>query len=151
MWYGSVHGDDGLPPTLQNMNPSIRNILAVVAGVVVCMLLNGLLLGLLMELLGSPEGLTPNDTGTYHLLGPEHFAAPFLAHSVPSLVGALLASLLAANSHRSMALAVGAVHLLGGVAAAFMIPAPTWFIAMDLLLAYVPMARLGWKLSGRPV
>lgn len=132
------------------MNPILRNILAVVVGVVLCMLLNGLLLGVQMQLIGTPDGFSPNDPGTFVLLGPKHYAAPFLAHSVPSLVGALLASLLAANSHRTMALVVGFVHLLGGIAAAFMIPAPTWFIAADLLLAYLPMAWLGWKLSRRP-
>ena len=32
--------------------------------------------------------------------------------------------------------------LCGGVAASFMIPAPAWFIALDLLAAYLPMAWL---------
>lgn len=80
------------------MNPILRNILAVVVGVVLCMLLNGLLLGVLMQLIGTPDGFSPNDPGTFVLLGPKHYAAPFLAHSVPSLVGALLASLLAATA-----------------------------------------------------
>jgi hypothetical protein len=129
------------------MNPILRNILAVMAGVVLCMSLNSLLLGILMRSIGTPDGFIPNAPDTYVLLGPEHYAAPFLAHSIPSLLGAVLASLLAARSHRAMALAVGFVHLLGGIAAAFMIPAPSWFIAVDLLLAYIPMALLGWTIS----
>jgi hypothetical protein len=48
-----------------------------------------------------------------------------------------------------MALIVGGLFLLGGVMAAFQIPAPAWFVTTDLLIAYVPMALLGWKLSGR--
>lgn len=30
-----------------------------------------------------------------------------------------------------------------------MIPAPTWFIALDLVVAYIPMAWLGLTLANR--
>ena len=43
---------------------------------------------------------------------------------------------------------LGIFHLLGGIAAAVMIPAPLWFIVVDLVLAYIPMAWLGAKLTG---
>ena len=49
----------------------------------------------------------------------------------------------------TFALVVGFVHLLGGIAAAFLIPAPVWFIALDLVIAYVPMAWLGGKFVSR--
>lgn len=53
-------------------------------------------------------------------------------------------------SYRSaMSYAVGVVFLAGGVAAAFMIPAPVWFIALDLVGAYIPMAWLGIELGRR--
>lgn len=50
---------------------------------------------------------------------------------------------------------IGGGFLAGGVAAAFMIPAPAWFIALDLLLAYLPMAWLAiaagrWLQRGTP-
>ena len=35
----------------------------------------------------------------------------------------------------------------GGIAMAVTIPAPAWFIATDLALAYVPMAILGSRLA----
>jgi hypothetical protein len=35
------------------------------------------------------------------------------------------------------------------VAASFMIPAPAWFIALDLLVAYLPMAWLATQLGAR--
>lgn len=132
------------------MNPTLRNILAVVAGVVACLFMNGTLLGAMMKLNPGPAGFDPNVPDTYVLLGARHLLNPFVAHALPSLVGAGLAALLAAHSHRTMALVVGFVHLLGGIAAAFMIPSPVWFIALDLVVAYLPMAWLGWKLSGRP-
>ena len=42
---------------------------------------------------------------------------------------------------------VGAFYLLGGIAASSMIPAPLWFIALDLVVAYIPMAWLALKLG----
>jgi hypothetical protein len=48
----------------------------------------------------------------------------------------------------TLALAVGGLHLMGGIAAAFMIPAPVWFVVLDLTLAYLPMAWLGGRLAG---
>lgn len=44
------------------------------------------------------------------------------------------------------ALGIGGFFLLGGIAAATMIPAPTWFIVVDLLFAYIPMAWIAGKL-----
>jgi hypothetical protein len=44
---------------------------------------------------------------------------------------------------------IGAVFLCGGVAASFMIPAPAWFIALDLLVAYLPMAWLSIQIGTR--
>ena len=131
------------------MSPILRNILAVVVGAIVCMMLNGLLLGAMMKIMGTPAGFDPNTPGTYNLLGPAHFLSPFIAHAVPSLIGGLIAALIAASRKITMALIVGGLHLLGGIAAAFMIPAPAWFIAADLILAYLPMAWIGGWLGSR--
>jgi len=133
------------------MNPTIRNVLAVAVGAVVCVILNGLLLGLMMKVIQPPIGFDPNDPATYSLLQTEHFMSPFVAHSVPSFVGALIAALIAASRKMTCALIVGALHLIGGIAAAFMIPAPTWFIALDLTMAYLPMAWLGGLIGSRGV
>lgn len=130
------------------MGSIVRNILAVILGAFVCMMLNGLLLGLMMKVVPPPEGFDPQVFSTYHLLEAKHLMAPFMAHAVPSLIGGLLAALIAATRKMTFALVVGGLHLLGGIAAAYMIPAPTWFIVLDLGVAYLPMAWLGGKLGG---
>ena len=81
-----------------------------------------------------------------HLFQPKHFIMPFLDHSLGSLVGGLVAALIAGSRKVTFALVIGGIHLLGGIAAAFLIPAPVWFIAIDLIVAYLPMAYLGGKL-----
>jgi len=131
------------------MNPVLRNILAVIIGAVVCVLLNGFLLGLMMKAIPPAEGFDPNDLNTYGLLQAKHLLSPFVAHAVPSVVGGLVAALIAASHKMAFALVVGGLHLIGGIAAAFMIPAPVWFIVLDLGLAYLPMAWLGGRLASR--
>ena len=84
-----------------------------------------------------------------HLFEPRHFIMPFLAHAVGKLAGALAAYLIAASYQGQFAYVIGAVFLCGGVAASFMIPAPPWFIALDLLLAYLPMAWLAIRIGSR--
>lgn len=125
------------------MHPLLRNILAVVLGIVVCFFLNGFLLGVLMQWIGTPEGFDPQDLATYGRLQGIHYLSPFLAHAVPSLVGGAIAAGVAATRKTAMAMIVGGLHLVGGIMAAFMIPAPVWFVVADLTLAYLPMAWLG--------
>jgi hypothetical protein len=93
----------------------------------------------------SPEGLSK----AMHLFEPRHFIMPFLAHAVGTLAGALAAYLIAASYKAQIAYVIGAVFLCGGLAASFLIPAPTWFIALDLLAAYLPTAWLGIQIGTR--
>ncbi len=135
------------------MNPTLRNILAVIAGVIIGAIVNGALITVSGSVIPPPAGVDPSDMESLragiHLFETKHFIFPFLAHALGTLVGALVASLIGASKRMILALIVGVLFLIGGVLAAFMIPAPAWFIALDLLVAYIPMAWLGWKLSGR--
>lgn len=79
----------------------------------------------------------------------KYYIFPFLAHALGTLAGAATAALIAASHKVWFALAIGIVFLIGGLMAVFMIPAPIWFIVADLVLAYIPMAWLGWGLAGK--
>jgi hypothetical protein len=93
----------------------------------------------------NPESLAKG----IHLFEFRHFMMPFLAHALGTLFGAFAAYLIAGSHKSAMAGVIGAVFLCGGVAASFMIPAPAWFIALDLLGAYIPMAWLGIWIGSR--
>ncbi|MBK7829325.1 hypothetical protein [Nannocystis sp.] len=133
------------------MNPLLRNILAVIAGAVVCLFVNGLLISISASVIPPPDGVDPSNLASIkaHMdaFQPKHFVFPFLAHTLGSLVGAWIAAMIAASQKLTLALAVGALHLVGGIAAAFMIPAPGWFIVLDLGAAYLPMAWIGGTLG----
>jgi hypothetical protein len=131
----------------------LRNVLALLAGIAIGGGVNMALITLSPSLIPPPAGVDVDSAESLskamHLFEPRHFMMPFLAHAVGTLAGALAAYLIAASYKAQMAYAIGAVFLCGGVAASFMIPAPAWFIALDLLAAYLPMAWLGIRIGTR--
>jgi hypothetical protein len=122
----------------------LRVILALVAGVFIGGIVNMGLIMLGSAIVSAPAGVDVTDAesvaASAHLFQPRHFLFPFLAHAVGTLVGATAAHLFAGSHRNAAAWAVGAVFFAGGIAAARMIPAPTWFVVADLVLAYFPMA-----------
>ena len=131
----------------------LRNALALLVGVVVGGGVNMALITLSPSLIPPPAGVDVTDAESLsramHLFQPRHFVMPFLAHALGTLAGALAAYLIAASYRAQIAYVIGVVFLCGGVAASFMIPAPAWFIALDLLAAYLPMAWLGIRIGAR--
>lgn len=135
------------------MPSALRIALALIAGLVVGGGVNMALIMLGPSLIPPPPGADMTTAeglqAAMPLLEPKHFLAPFLAHAVGTLVGALVGSLITASRRAVVAYVVGAVFLCGGVAASFMIPAPTWFEVLDVVVAYLPMAWLGLSLANR--
>lgn len=131
----------------------LRNVLALVTGIVIGGGVNMALVLLGPLLIPPPAGVDVSSAESMskamHLFEPRHFIMPFLAHALGTLAGALVAYLIAATYKVQLAYVIGAVFLCGGVAASFMIPAPTWYIALDLLAAYLPMAWLGNQIGAR--
>lgn len=135
------------------MNPILKNILALVGGVVVGGIINMGLIMISSSIVPLPEGVDPTNMESLkenmHLFEAKHFLFPFLAHALGTLVGAWIAAKLSTDKHMMWALVVGLFFLIGGVTNAFVLPAPTWFIALDVIAAYLPMAWIGGRLATR--
>jgi hypothetical protein len=135
------------------MKTVARNVLAVLLGIIVGTAVNMALVALGPMVIPPPAGVNMSDATSLnrsmHLLEPQHFLFPFLAHAFGTFAGAAVAFLLAANHRLSMSIIIGAFFLLGGIAATTMIAAPTWFMAVDLLFAYLPTAWLGGRVASR--
>jgi hypothetical protein len=133
------------------MPNTLRNVIALPAGIAIGGAVNMALITIGPSLIPPPAGVDVSNAESLskaiHLFEPRHFVMPFLAHAAGTLVGALAAFLIAATYKMQIAFAIGVVFLCGGVAASFMIPAPTRFIALDLLAAYIPMAWLGIRIG----
>lgn len=134
------------------MNPILRNILAVIAGLVLGGIANMGIIMISSYIIPLPEGVDPSDMesikNSMHLYQPRHFILPFAAHALGTLIGAFVAAVIAVGNRRSLALLVGLLFLVAGTINVFMLPAPAWFIIIDLSLAYIPMSWLGWRMRG---
>lgn len=136
------------------MNSTAKNILAIVAGFVAGSTINMGLITAGMSLIPTPEGLDFSNMDAVRenmkLLSPQHFVFPFLGHALGTLAGAFVASKIAASHAMKLAIAIGVLFLLGGIAMILNCGGPTWFVAADLLLAYIPMAMIGGRLGQKP-
>ncbi len=134
------------------MNPVIRNILAVIVGLVVGSVVNMSLIMVSGSIIPPPEGADVTTMeglqSSIHLFEPKHFVFPFLAHALGTFVGALLAVLIAANRKMIFAMVIAVFFLLGGIMNVMMLPAPMWFNVLDIVGAYLPMGYLGARLAG---
>lgn len=134
------------------MNPIARNILAAIVGFIIGSVVNLGLVTIGMSVVPLPEG---TDVSTMEalresmkFLSPVNFIFPFVGHALGTLTGAFVAAKLAASHHRKFAIGIGVIFLIGGIAMILNCGGPVWFIASDLLLAYLPMALLGGFLAG---
>ena len=82
------------------------------------------------------------------LFTPGNFLFPFLGHALGTLVGAFIAAKIAVSHRMKFAIAIGVCFLIGGFMMVYLCGGPVWFIASDLLLAYIPMGYLGGVLAG---
>ena len=137
------------------MKTVLRNVAAFLLGIIVGTLVNMALVAVGPVLIPPPAGVNMSDaaslSSSVQLLEPRHFVFPFLAHALGTFAGAIVAFLVAASHRAAIAFSIGLFFLLGGIAASVMIRAPLWFVAVDLLLAYLPPAWLGARVASRRV
>lgn len=133
------------------MPPVARNVVAVLAGLIIGSVVN---MGLIMvsgSIIPPPAGADVTTLeglkAALPLFEPKHFLFPFLAHALGTLVGAFVAATIGATRREVLAYVVGVCFLVGGIMNVRMLPAPTWFNATDLVLAYLPMAWIGQRLA----
>lgn len=132
------------------MKNPMRNIAALVSGIVIGSIVNYTLIiagGFMIE---PPAGVDMSDAQSIaagmEYFTPVHFLFPFLGHALGTLVGALVTCSMASDHKVLFTLFIGVIFLAGGIAATIMIPAPMWFVLCDLLIAYLPMAWLAFRL-----
>lgn len=135
------------------MNPFGKNIIVVVAGVVIGSIVNMALVNIGPHVVPLPAGADVSTAEglrkSMELFTLANFLFPFLAHALGTLVAAFIAARFAASHHNKLALGIGVLFLMGGISAVYMFGGPLWFKATDLLLAYIPMGILGGFLAAK--
>jgi hypothetical protein len=136
------------------MNAVLKNVVAVVVGIVIGSMVNMALITASGSVIAPPAGADVTTMeglkASIHLFEPKHFLMPFLAHALGTLVGAFVVAKMGATRQFAMAMGIGALFFVGGAANAFLLPGPIWFDVVDIAGAYFPMAWIGWKLARSP-
>ena len=126
------------------MKKILTNIGIIILGIIIGMILN---MGLIIfgGIIFTPtENIEPMNAINWDL---KYFIFPFLAHSVGTLSGSFLVSKLSRNSNIIFPLIVGLYFLSGGIYMVTILPAPMWFVFLDLIVCYIPMSLIGWRIS----
>lgn len=129
------------------MNPRLKNILAVVAGVVAGSLVIGVVEKLTAEKV--PEGLDFNNKEVMveyiKNLPARAFAFLLVAYFLGSVAAGYVANLIARSTGKKPALTAGLILFLAGVMNLVAIPHPMWF-AITSSLVYFAGAWIGGRL-----
>lgn len=113
---------------------------------------NGAFLTLGTNLIPPPEGCNLNTMdglkAAVPFLEAKHYLFPFLAHAIGTLISAVLITRFLKSQQFVFAMMAGVLFLIAGISMVIMLPGtPIWFILVDLIGAYIPMAYLGYKLA----
>ena len=122
----------------------IRNILAVVVGLIVGMIFNMCVVLLNTTLYPMPEGVTFEDadgTAAYFAELPvTAFLIVIVAHVGQAFFGGLVAAVISRNASMVVAMIVGVLSMIAGIANMMLMPMPAWMwieLPLYLLAAYV--------------
>lgn len=135
------------------MNAAIRNTLAVIAGFVALALAKYLATKLGNAIIPPPAGVDLSTMDGFKAAIPLFEAKQWLPalfeHAMGSMAGGAVTAYVAASHRMTLALGIGALHMVGGLVAALLLPFPAWVIVVDLVGMYLPMAWIGGKLGSR--
>ena len=133
------------------MKTILLNISAVILGLVIGGFVNMSIINISGSIIPPPNGIDiTTEEGlkaAMPFFEPKHFLFPFLAHAIGTLVGAFITALIAKTYRKTLALVIGLAYLIGGIMMINLVPSPLWFSITDLVLAYIPMAFLGYKIA----
>lgn len=133
------------------------NILKRIGLVVLALFLGGIVNMVLVmigpKIFAIPQGI---DISTYDglkkavpLFTVENYIFPFLAHALGTLVSAFLAARWLKSKSAIACAVIGILFFIGGLMDVMALNGAMWFNIIDLSIAYLPMAYLGWRLGSK--
>ncbi|MCH9654320.1 MAG: hypothetical protein K0U86_18725 [Planctomycetes bacterium] len=131
----------------------IRNIMAVVIGIIAGSAFNMAIVTVSHGMYPLPEGIDPNDFDAFkahveaHGMPTGALIMVLLAHAGGSFVSGFVCGLIAKRAWYAAAIGLGILWTCGGIAMLMMLPSPIWFAVTDVAL-YIPAAIAGVWLGG---
>ena len=118
-----------------------RNIGALIIGIVIGSIINIGFIILGGNIFPLPESFDSMNALNWDI---KYFLFPFSAHAIGTFSGSFMGSKICKNYSKLIAGTVGIYFLSGGIYMTIILPAPIWFVSIDLIFSYIPMAFLGW-------
>lgn len=108
-----------------------------------------------MKIIPPPEGFDLNNPSelakAMKVMEVRHFVFPFLSHALGTLLGVICFTYFSRSNKFLFPMLIAGLFFAGGLYMVIILPAPIWFNLVDLVLAYFPMAIIGFKLARRNV
>lgn len=128
----------------------VRNILVLFLGLAVGYYVNTGILMLSPILTPPPEGMDTTNAASIkehlHLIGPKYYIIPFIADALGTLIGAWLVASFTTTNKIKWAIAVGVFFMVVGITNLVSMRSPMWFTIVNMSVAFLPMALLGYQL-----
>lgn len=100
-----------------------------------------------------PEGIDVMNIENYnanaHLLDFKNYITPFLAHAIGTFMGAFVCTKMAVDRKLWLAMLIGILFFVGGAMEIYERSTPMWFILLDLIFAYFPMAYIAYYFANK--
>lgn len=130
----------------------LKRTILIILSVFIGAQVNGAFLTLGTNLIPPPEGYNLNTMdglkAAVPFLEAKHYLFPFLAHAIGTFISAVLITRFIKSQQFVFSMMAGVLFLIAGISMVIMLPGtPIWFILVDLIGAYIPMAYLGYKLA----
>jgi hypothetical protein len=131
----------------------LKNFILFLVAVLFGAVFNSLVLNLGMKIIPPPEGFDMNNPSelakAMKVMEVRHFVFPFLAHALGTLLGVICFTYFSRSNKLLFPMLIAGLFFAGGLYMVIILPAPIWFNLVDLVLAYFPMAIIGFKLAKR--
>lgn len=128
----------------------LRNLLVLFSGIVIGYYVNMSILMLSPIMTPPPEGMDVTNAASIkehlHLIGPKYYIIPFIADAVGTLLGACFVASFALGPKLKWTISVGVFFMILGITNLVTMRSPMWFTIVNLSLAFLPMAFLGYQL-----
>jgi len=131
----------------------MKSVFIFIVSIVLGAAFNSLILTIGMELIPPPEGYDMNNAEdlakAMSEMESKHYLFPFLSHALGTLIGVIFYTYFAKAKRLFFPLLIAGLFFAGGFYMVMILPSPLWFDSIDLILAYFPMAILGFNISKR--
>lgn len=130
----------------------VKRTIVIILSIFIGAQVNGAFLTIGTYLIPPPEGCNLNTMdglkAAVPFLQAKHYLFPFLAHALGTLLSALLITRFLKSQQFVFSMMAGVLFLIAGISMVIMLPeTPIWFVLVDLIGAYIPMAYVGNRIA----